>query len=105
MPVYGTVYGDMHFIDPLGSIARVGYCIPVPDFYLVLHGLCCRKKHNNGLINQSINHLICNDYDKTEINYFIYAIRPFKLITDTVYRYIRVDLRHVSQSTHSLLLT
>ena len=37
--VSGTVYGDMHFKDLLGSIARVRYCIPVPDFYLVLNGL------------------------------------------------------------------
>ena len=41
MVVCGTVYGDMHLKDLLGSIARVGSCIPVPDFYLVLHGLCC----------------------------------------------------------------
>ena len=41
--VCGTVYGDMHLKDVLGLILRVGYCIPVPDFYLVLHGLCCRK--------------------------------------------------------------
>ena len=41
--VCGTVYGDMHLKDLLGSITRVGYCIPVLDFYLVLHGLCCRK--------------------------------------------------------------
>ena len=39
----GTVYGDMHLKDLLGSIVRVGYCISVPDFYLVLHGLHCRK--------------------------------------------------------------
>ena len=32
--------------------SRVSY--PGPGFYLVLHGLCCRKKHYNGLINQSI---------------------------------------------------
>ena len=38
-----TIYGDMHLKDILGSIARAGYCIPVPDFYLVLHGLRCRK--------------------------------------------------------------
>ena len=25
------------------SFVRVGYCIPVPDFYLVLHGLRCLK--------------------------------------------------------------
>ena len=31
----------------LGSIVRVGYCIPVPDFYLVL---AAEKKHYNGLI-------------------------------------------------------
>ena len=41
--VCGTVYGDMHLKDLLGSIVRVGYHIPVPDFYLVLHGLRCRK--------------------------------------------------------------
>ena len=36
----------------LGSIARVVYFIPVLDFYLVLHGLKCGKKHSNELINQ-----------------------------------------------------
>ena len=41
--VCGTVYGVMHLKDLLGSIIRVGYRIPVPDFYLVLHGLRCRK--------------------------------------------------------------
>ena len=41
--VCGTVYGEMHLKDLLGSFVRVGYRIPVPDFYLVLHGLCCRK--------------------------------------------------------------
>ena len=39
--VCGTVYGDMHLKDLLGSFVRVGYCIPVPDFYLVLHDLRC----------------------------------------------------------------
>ena len=34
-----TVNWDMHFKDLLGSIARVGYCIPVPDLFLVLHDL------------------------------------------------------------------
>ena len=41
--VCGTVYGDMHLKNLLGSFVRVGYRIPVPDFYLVLHGLRCRK--------------------------------------------------------------
>ena len=41
--VCGSVYGDMHLKYILGSIGRVGYRIPVPDFYLVLHGLRCRK--------------------------------------------------------------
>ena len=40
--VCGPVYGDMHLKD-LGSFVRAGYRIPVPDFYLVLHGLRCRK--------------------------------------------------------------
>ena len=41
--VCGTVYGDMHLKYLLGSFVREGYCIPVPDFYLVLHGLCYPK--------------------------------------------------------------
>ena len=41
--VCGTVYGDMHLKDLLGSKVRVGYCIMAPDFYLVLHGLRCWK--------------------------------------------------------------
>ena len=41
--VCGTVYGDMHLKDLLGSFVRVGYRILVPDFYQVLHGLRCRK--------------------------------------------------------------
>ena len=41
--VFGTVYGDMHLKDLLGSIVRVGYRTPIPDFYLVLHRLRCRK--------------------------------------------------------------
>ena len=41
--VCGTVYGDMHLKDLMGSFVRVGYCTSVPDFYLVLHGLYCRK--------------------------------------------------------------
>ena len=42
---FGTVFGDMNLNDLLGSIARVGYHIVVPDFYLVLHGLRYKKKH------------------------------------------------------------
>ena len=37
-PVCGAVYGDTHYKDILESILRVGYCIPVLHFYLVLHG-------------------------------------------------------------------
>ena len=33
----------MHLKYLLGSFVRVGYRIPVPDFYLVLHSLRCRK--------------------------------------------------------------
>ena len=29
----------MYLKDLLGSIVRIGYCIPIQDFYLVLHGL------------------------------------------------------------------
>ena len=42
--VRGTVYGEMHLKYLLGSFVRVGYRIPFPDFYLVLHGLRCQKK-------------------------------------------------------------
>ena len=35
--VCGTVYGDMEFKDHLGSIGRVRYCIPVPDFSFKRH--------------------------------------------------------------------
>ena len=37
--VCGTVYGDMHLKHRLRSIARVGYFVQVPDFYLELDGL------------------------------------------------------------------
>ena len=54
----GTFYGDVHFKDPLGSIARVGYPIPVSDCYLVLYGLRTHsawpKTHSNGLIDKSV---------------------------------------------------
>ena len=54
----GPLFGDMHYNDLLkdllGSMVGVGYCIPILNFNLVLHGLQC-KKHSNGLINQSIN--------------------------------------------------
>ena len=36
---FGTVYDDMHLKNLLGSIVRVGYRIPVRDFYLALNGL------------------------------------------------------------------
>ena len=49
--VCGTVYGDMHLKDLLESFVRVGYRIPVPDFYLMLHGLrqstLMDQKNNN----------------------------------------------------------
>ena len=38
--VYATVYWDMHFNDLLGSMARVGYGVPVPDFYLQWNPSC-----------------------------------------------------------------
>ena len=38
-----TVYGDMHHKDLIWLIVIVWYCILVPDFYLVLHGLWCQK--------------------------------------------------------------
>ena len=55
----GTVYGDLHLKDLLGSFPRVGYCKLVPDFHLVLHGLRCQNKQCNGLINQSTKMTDC----------------------------------------------
>ena len=52
--VCGTIYGDMHLKGLLRSIARVGYCIPVPDFLSRVTWLSLPKKHYNGLINKSI---------------------------------------------------
>ena len=42
--VCGTVKGDMHLKDLLGSFVRVGCRILVPDFYLVLHGPLAAEK-------------------------------------------------------------
>ena len=39
-----TLYRDTYYENLLGSIVRVGYCISVPDFYLVLHSLGHRKR-------------------------------------------------------------
>ena len=35
--------GDMHLKCLMGSIVEVGCRIPVPEFYLALHGLRCRE--------------------------------------------------------------
>ena len=53
LEVCGTANAEMHYSFTEGSIARVRYCIPVPDFYPVLYGLRCRKKNSYGLINLS----------------------------------------------------
>ena len=79
--VCGTVYGNTHLKDLLGSIAiLVGYPIPVPDFYLVLHGLRCRKTHYNEL-----NHL---SFCLTE---FCSASIPFILLSD-VFDSVTLDI-------------
>ena len=49
--VWNCLWGHALKNDLMGSIAWVGYCIPVPDFYLVPHGLLCRKSN---LMDQSI---------------------------------------------------
>ena len=43
--VYGTVYGNLHNIDLLGSIVRVGYCVQVLYFHIALHDILCRKSN------------------------------------------------------------
>ena len=37
--VCGAVYENMHYKNILGSIVRAQNCIPVQDFYLVIHGI------------------------------------------------------------------
>ena len=44
----------MYLKYPLGFLARARYCISVPDWYLVPHGLRCQKKQCKWLINKSI---------------------------------------------------
>ena len=53
--VCGTVYGDMHLKYLLGSIPTVGYCILVPTFYQVHHGLRCQK---STIKNLSIKYIL-----------------------------------------------
>ena len=45
----------MYLKDILGSIVRVGDCIPVLDFYLVLNDFRCQK---STLINKSIKRIV-----------------------------------------------
>ena len=74
--VCGTVYGDMHLKDLLGSFVRVGYRIPVPDFYLVLHGLRCRKstimdktKLNQTITGNRIHYINISNLTETLTNW------------------------------------
>ena len=55
-----TIIGDMHLKDLLGSMVRVGYRIPVSDFYLVLHGLQIAALKALQWINQSLINVPCN---------------------------------------------
>ena len=63
--VCGTVYGEMHLKDLLESFVRIGYRILVPDFYLVLHGLRCRKSIK---LNQIKPKMYKNTFYNTVIN-------------------------------------
>ena len=54
------------------SISKVGYRIPVPDFYLVLHGLRYLK---NNLMDSSINQ------STNQVKYSIVSINKGMLIT------------------------
>ena len=60
--VCGTVYGEMHLKDLLGSFVRVGNRVTFPDFNLVLHGLRCRISTIIGL-NQTKLYLKTNVAD------------------------------------------
>ena len=82
----GTVHGEMHLKDLLGSFIRVGYRIPVPDFYLVLHGLRCRKstimdqtKPNFPLVIRVRKPSILPLFDQALISAF-YSFSEFKVI-------------------------
>ena len=63
----GTVYGDMQLKDLLGSIVRVGYRIPVPDFYLVLHGLLCQKSAIMDLIKPNQTFILRTSLKRSKI--------------------------------------
>ena len=67
----------MYYKDLLGSISRVGYRIPVKDFYLVPHGLRCQK--NTLWITQSMIRRMHEHADKQWI-YHLYNMR-FKRLT------------------------
>ena len=50
--VSGTVYGAMLYKDLMETIVKVWFCIPVPDFVIVLHCLKCRISNQQGKTKQ-----------------------------------------------------
>ena len=75
--VWNCLWGNALKLRSLGSFVRVGYRIPVPDFYIVLHGLRCRKStiYNNGL-NQTKSSLfyITLSQTRTYTNYIFICL-------------------------------
>ena len=97
----------MHLKYLLGSIARVGYWIPVSDLFLLFHGLRCRKIHLNGLTNLSIN-------NPKKTYYFAYIERAFVAITlngaspeevNQIEGCAEPERRHGQPDQHALLKT
>ena len=95
----------MHLKDLLGSIARVGYRIPVPDFYLVLYGLAA-EKHYNGLINQSTSMKNVCHYAVSLTQVLVIMTHTYNFSNDQVaLTMITETYKFVRQWTHLDLVT
>ena len=77
----------MHLKDLLGSFVRVGYCILVPDFCLVLHGLRCRKS---------------TIMDQTKPNRYTSALNESGSARHLVYLYVK---RYIDTSRNTCIHT
>ena len=70
----------MHLKSLLGSITRVGYCIPAPDFYFVLHGLLKKALYWINILVPTFNSFIILKIKNRNtvikpITYFLFQIR------------------------------
>ena len=93
----------MHLKDLLGSFVRVGYRIPVPDFYLVLHGPSFPKKHYNGLNQTKPNErkiYLDEKKNTTELSKYILELKNMKTCMlcmnyESIYYYFHFITREI----------